>query len=230
MGYLGTAKKAPAGPPPAPAAFDNSGALRATHWPIGRPARQPVRPFDQMGQIEGDVPGTRAGGFAAPSDGSAFPPYTSETFERNVQLQPYAMPGTVPSETKDTGPGSTLAGGPGATPYMQALEGNFPGNFNYVYREMGTNREAYILPRLDGNRHVPNAVQVNPAMAGDVGSYTTAYTLPTYVGQYPSPNSGSYVTTPGQGTTSTPGVSGIPDNVVMANDQLAGFNPLQVFL
>ena len=182
MGFLGTTKKAPAGQAPAPAAFDNSNALRATHWPIGQAARQPVRPFDRMAQIEGDVPGTRAGGFTRPSDGSPFPPDHSATFENNVALQPYSMPGTVPSVSKDTGPGSTLAGGPGASPYMEALEGNLPANFNYVYREMGTNREAYILPRLDGNRHVPNAVQVNPAMAGDVGTYTQAYTLPTFVG------------------------------------------------
>lgn len=230
MGYLGTKRKAPAGPPPAPAHWDNSGALHATHWPIGVPARQGTQPFDMMGEISADVPGTRAGGFAPPADGSEFPPFHSATFERNVALQPYDMVPTVPSVSKNVGPGSTLAGGPGATPYTQPMEGNFPANFNYVWRSMGANREAWILPRLDGNRHVPNAVQVNPAMAGDVGTYTTAYTLNTYVGQYPSPNSGSYVTTPGQGTTSTPGVSGIPDNVVMANDQLSGFNPLQVFL
>lgn len=224
--FGGKTRKAPATPAPPPA-FDNSGAMRATHWPIGVPARQPVRPFDQMGQIEGNVPGTRGGGFAPPANGADFPPYHNYSYETNVELQPYNMPGTVPSETKSVG---LLPGGPGATPEMQPLDGNLPANFNYVYREMGTNREAYILPRLDGNRHVPNPVIVNPAMAGDVGLYAPDYTLNTFVGMYPAYNSNSYVTTQQQGTYQQAGPPGIPDNVVVAADPMQPFDPLAVFL
>lgn len=227
MGWFGgKPKKAPT-QAPTPVAYDNSGAMLATHWPIGVPARQPVRPFETMGEIEGNVPGTRSGGFASPSNGAPFPPFKNAEFERNVELQPYNMPGTVPADSKSVG---TLPGGPGASPQLQPMDGNWPANYNYVYREMGTNREAWILPRLDGNRHVPNPVIVNPAMAGDIGLYSPDYTLNTFVGMYPSYNSNSYVTTSGQGTYQQAGQSGIPDNVVVAADPMPHFDPLQVFL
>ena len=227
MSFLSTGTpKRTAAPPPAPVAWDNSGAMRPSHWPVGVPARQPVRPFDRMAAIEADVPNTRAGAWAPPSTGwGDFPPMMD--VDRNKRLAPYHTATAEPSTTKNV---TTLAGGPGSTPYFAPMPGNLPANFNYVYRVMGADREQDLLPRLDGNRHVPNPVIVNPAMNGDVGVYHADYTLNTYVGQYPAYNSNSYVTTAAQGTNDAPGVSGIPDNVVVAADPIPAFNPLQVFL
>jgi len=221
----GTPKRAPQ-QPAAPVAWDNSGAMRAKHWPLGVPARQPVRPFADMAAIEADVPNTRAGTWAPPSTGwGDFPPMYD--VDRNKRLAPYRTAPAAPSTTKNV---TVLAGGPGSTPYFAPMPGNLPANFNYEYRVMGADREQDLLPRLDGNRHVPNPVIVDPGMAGDVGVYHADYTLNSFVGQYPAYNSNSYVTTSAQGTNDSPGQSGIPDHVVMAADPIPAFDPLASFL
>ena len=199
--------------PNAPAGWDP---FPATTWPIGVPKNSwPARNIE-ADQAFSEIGGSRGGTTASPpADPESWSLYHNTTVTDVWPRNPYIQtPRTMPA----TDSVDVLEGGPGASPYMEAQWKDWDGGLTeYRYREF---RESpWIAQRLDGNRHVPDAVIATPGMDGDVGLMAVNFTV-GFVDNTPGWNSGTYVTTQAAGTTTAGPTPAIPNAVTVVQDTL----------